>query len=319
MADRSRFASSGLPELLGAVVVAEFLLLRTGTRTLIHIPGLGRFETPIRVLSEVGRFFYYLAIVLLVVTVAWMALSRIRSTAKTDRITGYLIVLFLGVAVAGRAGLWPWVMVGWALLALLAAVTTLTWRGLRSVPIGLFVLSSVAASWGVLGQSGGGLSGSTVDLAVVSSEMLLVLAAVTSPLLIGEPLTAPALIAGAMATAVSTGGFASAGSTLSIMILWNVGVPGWLPGIAYGLAIGALTASVWLSVSSGRRAIAVVVLLLVAGGVGVISTYQTGLVLAAVLIFNEANRFAEPASSRMETALVDRQALGREPVGTALQ
>lgn len=54
-----RHTVAGVSGLLGVLALAELILLRTGTRALIHIPGLGRFETPIRILAEVWRFAYY--------------------------------------------------------------------------------------------------------------------------------------------------------------------------------------------------------------------------------------------------------------------
>lgn len=300
--------------LLGAVV-AEFLLLRTGTRALIHIPGLGRFATPIRALAEIGRFAYYLAVVLLLVTLVSVAITRARSGRVRDLVLAVAVVLFLLVAVAGRAGLIPGDLVGWLSLGVVVAVVGLTWRGVRSVPIALFALSSVAIGLSVLGQGeGGGLSGLSVDWLVVSGEVLLVLAAVSSPLIVGSRVSPASLIAGAVAAVVGFGAFASGGSTLSIIILWNIGVPGWLPSFAYALAIGALTTSLWLAATRGRPATAIGLTLLVAGGVGVISTYQTGLVLAALLYLSFSSDREE------ETGTADERVLDRlepEPVGVA--
>jgi hypothetical protein len=76
-------------------------------------------------------------------------------------------------------------------------------------------------------------------------------------------------------------------STLSILVLWNLGVPGWLPGIAYALALGSLVATLLSALASGRRLTAIGLVLLVAGGIGTISTYQTGLVLTAVLLLGD--------------------------------
>lgn len=297
MADQGRSPLASLPALLGAVVVAELLVLRTGTRTLIHIPGLARFETPIQVLSQAGRFFYYLAVVLLIVALANMSYRRLRGSGTRVVASGVVVGLFLGLTMAGRAGALSSTQVGWVSLSLLAVVVALLCKGIRWLPIVLFIFASLAAGWSVLGQGvGGGLSGYQVDTLTIAAEVFLLLAAVTSPLLAGVRPTSSSLLAGGVATAISAVGLAAGGSTLSILFLWNIGVPGWLPGIAYAIAVGGLTTTIWLSVSAGRHNIALVVLLLVAGGVGVISTYQTGLVYAAVLLFDTAVRIDSASS-----------------------
>lgn len=311
--ERMRQSPSILAWGLVGAGVAEFLLLRTGTRGLIHIPGLERFETPIRALAEIGRFAYYLAVVLLVVTLVSFGVERIRSRGARDLVLGASVVLFLLVALAGRADLVSADLVGWFSLAVVAGAVGLTWRGVRSIPVALFAFSSVAAGLSVLGQGdGGGLSGLTVDWLVISAEVLLVLAALSSPLVVGTRLTSASSIAGAVAATLFAGAFAGGGSTLSIIILWNIGVPGWLSWIAYSLAIGALTTSLWLAVTSGRLTTAIGLTLLVAGGVGVISTYQTGLVLAAILFL-----YASPGrGADMEARISDDHVLDKpEPVG----
>src|SRR3990172_8535451 len=87
---------AGLPSLLGVVVVAELVLLRTGTRTLIHIPGL-RTRTRRHMASSIGA------------------------------------LVFLGLAGAGRLGVLSAPIVAWCSLAVLVVVTTAAWRGLPTL------------------------------------------------------------------------------------------------------------------------------------------------------------------------------------------
>jgi len=279
---------AGLPSLLGVVVVAELVLLRTGTRTLIHIPGLGQFETPIRVLAEVGRFAYYLAVVSLVATLAILAYQGLRTRTRRHKASSIGALVFLGLAGAGRLGVLSAPIVAWCSLAVLVVVTTAAWRGLPTLPIGLFVFGSVAASWAVLGQGAlGNLTGRQVDGLILTAEISLILAAVTAPLLLEGPPHRLAVLAGLAAAVLSAGAFMAGASTLSILVLWNLGVPGWLPGIAYALALGSLVATLLSALASGRRLTAIGLVLLVAGGIGTISTYQTGLVLTAVLLLGD--------------------------------
>ena len=282
---RESLPMAGLPSLLGFMVLVELVLLRTGTRTLIHIPGLGRFETPIGILAEVGRLAYYLAVVFVVATLAALAHHGLRAKTRRQMVGGAGALVMLVASGVGRLGVLPAHVVGWTSLAVLVAVTASAWQGRRSLPVGLFVLGSVAAGWAVLGQEGGGsLSGRQVDSLVISAEIFLVLAAITAPLLVQARPGKLAVLAGIGVTVLTAGALTAGSSTVSILVLWNLGVPGWLPGIGYAVALGSLATTLWSALESGDRLTAIGLVLLVGGGVGVISTYQTGLVLTAVLL-----------------------------------
>ena len=284
-----RWLPAGLPGLLGVLALSELVLLRTGTRTLVHIPGLGRYETPIRILAEVGRFAYYLAVVSLVAVLAILAYQGIRTRTPRHVTGGVGALVFLAVAGAGRLEILAVPVVGWASVVLLVVVTATVWRGLRTLPIGFFVLGWAAAGWTVLGQGTmGGLSGRQVDTLMLTAEISLLLSAVTAPLLLKGPPPRLAILVGLGFALVGAGAFVSGSSTLSILILWNLGVPGWLPGVGYALALGSLVTTLWSALATDQRLTAIGLMLLTAGGIGTISTYQTGLVLTAVLLFGYA-------------------------------
>lgn len=268
---------------LGVVVLVELTLLRTGTRTLVHIPGLGRYEVSLRFLSELGRLAYYLAVVLVIATLAYIAWLMWNATTPRRRVGAALIWSFLAVASLGRIGVVAGPAVAWISLVVLAGLLAATWTGVGSLPLTLYVAASGGASWVVLGQgSGGGLSGHTVDLSMVVAEGLLIVAAVTTPLLLTGKVSRNSLIAGVVAFGLVTAGFSLGGSTFSILTLWNLGVPGWFPPIAYGLALGGLVVTFWSATANREVLISCVVLLMLAGGIGPISTYQTALAIAAV-------------------------------------
>ncbi len=270
---------------LGIAVLVELVLLRTGTRTLIHIPGLGRFDVSIGVLSEVGRLAYYIALVLVVSTLFHLGWSCWVTRSATGRLVGGLVWMFLAVALLGRVGRVPGAAVGWLSLIVMGGVLVITWGGARSLPVALFVAASATATWSVLGQgAGGGLSGETVDTAVVLAEALLILAGVTAPLLVKGKVTKSAIVAGLVTVVVVAAGFSVGGSTLAILTLWNLGVPGWFAPIAYGLALGGLVVTLWSALTDRQVPTVCAVLLMVAGGVGPISTYQTALALTAVML-----------------------------------
>lgn len=288
------------------VAAIEFLFLRTGTRTLIHIPGLDQFETPIGLLAEIGRLAYYLAIVLVIVSLGYLLARKARSSRRADVVSSALVAAFLVMAVLARLEVVSSIVSGWSSMVVLVGLTVALWTDVRWIPVGLFIGASIAAGWSVLGQGqGGGLSGSSVDGLIVFAEVMLLLAALTSPLLMRRRLTRSSVIVGAVVALVTAGAFAAGGSTVSILVLWNVGVPGWLPGIAYALGLGALSAAVWLGLSGGARLSAIGLVLLLVGGVGVISTYQTGLVVAALLILSEADRTTdwEPETALSSSAV----------------
>ncbi|MEX2655582.1 MAG: hypothetical protein WD532_11210 [Acidimicrobiia bacterium] len=288
--------------LLTLSVVFELLLLRTATRTLIHIPGTDRFETVVRLLAEGGRVSYYVAALCLVIALLLVGRAGIRTPDRRRVAAGLASGTFLVVAAAGRLEVVAWTTVGWVSLATLVTAAVAGWRGLRSVPVGLFLVGSVAAGTSVLGQTiSTPLAGGRIEALIWVSEIFLVLAGVTAPLLLRYPPTRAALYAGVAATLVVAGSASSSSSTMSILLLWNVGVPGWLPGLAYAIAVGALTATLWSAVARGEGVVVAGIILLVAGGVGTISTYQTGLVLMAVLTLGGlgGDVFAEPPAAEV--------------------
>lgn len=311
-----RFPFSVSPALLASVALIELVLLRIGTRTLIHIPGLGRFEAPIRVVAEVGRFAYYLSVVLLIYTLVRLA-ARDRHGPVRLLVRAGGTVVFLGVAGAGRLGLVTVPLVGWISAAVLIVVTAASWQGIQMLPVAWFVLGWLAAAGSVLGQGiGGNLTVGQVNGFMLVAEFCLIGAAATLPLLQKVRPSSLAVFAGLGTALVAAGGFRAGSSTLSILVLWNLGVPGWLPGIAYAGALGFLVTTLWSAVASGQQGVAAGLVLLLAGGLGTISTYQTGLVLAGVLLLGEAVSGRENPAERARSGdrvFLDPEADALEP------
>lgn len=266
-------------------VLVELTLLRTGTRTLIHIPGLGRYDVSIGVLSEVGRLAFYLAVVLVVATLTYLGWICLATHSTAGRLVGAFTWAFIVIAGLGRLGVVTEATVAWSALALMIGVLTATWGGARSLPVAFFVVASSFATWSVLGQGdGGGLSGQAVDTAVVLAEAFLILTGVSAPLLVRGKATKSALIAGLATVFVVAAGFSVGGSTLAILTLWNLGVPGWFAPIAYGIALGGLVFTLWSAIANRMIPTACAIVLIVGGGVGPISTYQTALAMTAVIL-----------------------------------
>ncbi|HEX6302257.1 MAG TPA: hypothetical protein VF148_17540 [Acidimicrobiia bacterium] len=305
---------------LGVVALIELALLRTGTRTLVHIPGLGRFDLSIGLLSEVGRLAYYFSVVLLFSTLVYLVVWLWRVDTLPARAASVFTSFFLLVAGAGRIDVLTVPVVGWCSLIATLAVATVTWRGVSSIPIGLFTASWAIAAWSVLGQGvGGGLSGRSVDVSILVAESLLILAGVTAPLLVRRGVGTPGLVAGLVAFLAVAVGFSVGGSTLAILALWNLGVPGWFSPLAFGLAFGGLVTATWSALAAHERLTAVSIGLLVAGGVGTISTYQTGLVVAAIAIYYVANLASDTEtdhlSARLQRTSPERKSREAAPAG----
>lgn len=283
-----------LTALLTIAAVGEFIVLRSATRAIVHIPGTARFELPISIVAELGRLAYYVAVVALVLVLVTVAIRSVIGAIPQSVAAGLAIALFLVTAGAGRAEAIPLPFVGVVGMGALVVIAAAGWQGVRSTPIGLFVVGAVAAGWSVVGQNWqGGLDGRSVDVLIWTAESGALFAALTSPLLLlgsapGRGLrdaVAP-LVAG-LVTAAATAAVVTAGaSTLFIVVLWNIGIPGWMPGLAYAVAVGTMVATVWEAGARGDWRLLAGLLLLVIAGVGSISTYQTGLAIAGVALLS---------------------------------
>ncbi|HSM43775.1 MAG TPA: hypothetical protein VK969_02035, partial [Acidimicrobiia bacterium] len=181
---------------LGIVVLAELVLLRSGTRTLIHIPGLGDFETTIGLVSEVGRFAFYLSVVLVIAVLGYIVHAGWSARTPTGSVVAGLVAVFLLAALLGRVDVIPVSAVGWVSLAVIFGLLLATGGGARSVPVALFVAAWTFASWSVLGQElGGGISGRAVDVGTVAAEGLLLVALASTPLLASGRIPRAAIVA----------------------------------------------------------------------------------------------------------------------------
>jgi hypothetical protein len=100
-------------------------------------------------------------------------------------------------------------------------------------------------------------------------------------------LTAIVLIAGA--------------STAKILLLWNQGMTGTLPAIAYAAAVGLIAATIAGLVQQRRWLAASALLLIVLGGLGLHSTYQSGLaVIGLAGLMLSANGAEQPVLPPVE-------------------
>lgn len=291
-----RIAPRWLVPATAAVAVAEFVVLRVVTRTLVHIPGLERAEGPARVVAEVGRTGYYLAGILLVALLAAIIAQR-RATAPRLAITAGL---FLGVGALARAGALSRSVTAALVLvvvALAAGPALARWSGPRRLPLAAFLLAFTAAGLhgtAQLATGDGVVVGASPLLAV--AEVLAVTGALGAPLMV-PPGGRRAARWGLGVGLGALGILVAAGSTSRILLLWNLGLAGWLPDLAYAAAAGSLTYTALAALRVGRTRVVAGMLLLVCGGIGLHSTYQSGLVVAGLLVLGTSPRPSQPVRS----------------------
>ncbi len=285
------FSTRSLAAMLIGASVLELVILRIGTRTAIHIPGIESVRGPYRLIAGFGRLAFALAVVLL----AFLLMRLVRDLHR--RGLDYLSASVLGftlAAVLARTG----AIDSGVLAAVTIAVVLVLMFGVFSacdrfvaVPIGLCALAfAVAATAGVLYRWTGVLSTGTLGWLTLRSEELAIIAAVVSGPLVRRglglpPIPSPRLMWTAVGTAVVVIGATVANpSSTHILMLWNFGLTGVLPAAVYGLAAASLVVSIASAARHDRPGVAAALVLLLLGGIGLISTYQSGLTIAGLAL-----------------------------------
>lgn len=264
-----------------AAVVVELTLLRLATRTAIHIPGIQELAGPYQVVSSVGRFAFYAAAVLVTVTLALLIPLLARNDKRTEA-CGVAAVLLAAAAtrfdmIAGTALA---VVIGGS-AAVLAFRLVLAGSRLRAF-IGLFGAAYLAAVAHSIAQdlSGAGSLGprSTSELLAVA-ELLLLAGTVALALVVRTDRRDQ--LVGAGFGLLVFGALTSSAATTKILILWTFGLPGYLPPLFYAAAAGMM-AAVLASAVRRDQALAIGLGLLVAGGIGLHSSYQSVLAICGL-------------------------------------
>lgn len=272
---------------LALVAVIELTVLRIGTRTVIHIPGIEAFETPYRGISTFGRTAYFVAVVLLLTVFVASVASLVskRAVGAAVAVTGVLVA-----GMAARAGL-----VGGEVIAALTVVCIavlsfrFVTRGSGYQHLALAVLGAAPfvalSTLLIVDVFGAGTDFERAGLTV--GEGLAVAAAVASPLLVvgSRARRSSWIVAGVLGLGVLVM-ILGAGSTTKILMLWNFGLSGYFPDPLYALAAAAIGYTIATLFAEGRREMAVGLTLLLVGGIGLHSTYQTGLVVAGFALLD---------------------------------
>ncbi|MFP3915410.1 MAG: hypothetical protein ACLFWM_11090 [Actinomycetota bacterium] len=264
--------------------LGELVFLRIATRTFVHIPGMDVLSGPLAALAETGRLAFYLAVVLLAALGVVLAAVVVRfRPSGAWPLAGALGLAALSSVTAGLGGIPPslagWLGLGAVGLAAGAAVPL----GLKAIPLLMWAIALGLGATGILLQGpGGGLSGGEVGSLLLAGDVIAVVAASSLPLLLRGRPSRRAVVAGAITAAAVLGALAAASSTTAVLVLWSFGIPAGLAPLLYGVAAGAAVTTVWSALQTGDGLVAAGVILLGAGGFGLISTYQTTLVVAGL-------------------------------------
>jgi len=280
---------------LAAVAAFELVVLRAGTRTAIHIPALDVLSGPYRVVAWTGRYSYYLAAVLVTLALPVVAWRLWRRHGPAGRVVAGGLATFVVAAAAARAGAGDAIFLDMVMVALVAltALAAAIVRGPRGIAFTVFAAAfALAAAYVVVQDSvAAGVAGSYDGRWMLRTAEPMALAfAVSLPWVFAAGLGRREWTVGAIAGGLVLLLFLGEPFTARFLLLWNGGLPGTYPGAAYALAAGCTAASVAGLLRERRHIEAAAVVLLLAGGVGLHSTYQTGLVLIAFALLLAVGR-----------------------------
>jgi hypothetical protein len=303
---RGSVGSGGLWLIRGALLAAgiELVLLRLFTRTLIHIPGISRVEIPYRAVAELGRFVYYVSV--LVVAMALVTLLGRRLPGARADLSTLALALFVGAALAARLDLiadsvLSWAVIGAVLLLLPAATRRFE---PRMLPVLLFGMSFAIAGISYLAPTDRS-AGSTLSPLFPICEALVLLACFASPLLLRKKPNRAQVLTGLVASVTTFIVMLANPATAKILLLWNFGLAGYFPTVVYATALGVVAVVAFANHSSDPH-LSLGLGLLVVGGFGLHSSYQSGLVILGLATIGRADQVAVSGP----LAEADQQAAG---------
>lgn len=279
------FAAAGL----AVASAVELLILRTFTRTAIHIPGITALREPYEALSLGGRYAYFVSVALLLIAVpvvAWVLWRRRDPVHRGMAIALGSFGLLSGLAALGAADRFALDAATSGAVAVIAIGGAVLSRGRwPSLPIVLFALAFLLSASHTLAQTMAqeGLATFGTGGALNAAELAGVAFACSVPLLARGTVDRTATLVGVAVSAVTFAAFlGNGGATARFLLLWNEGLSGAMPSIAYAVAAGCL-ATAFVALLRARNGLAAAgLVLLVTGGIGLHSTYQSSLALTGM-------------------------------------
>ncbi|MBA4181652.1 MAG: hypothetical protein C0506_13770 [Anaerolinea sp.] len=288
---------------LAVAAAVELLILRTFTRTAIHIPAVEVMQGPYDVLAFLGRYAYFVSVALLMLALPALGLSLFAGVRHGQRLAAIPVAVFVlvaGAAAFGLAGRLTLDLLTLFSVVTLAGLAVGRWRLAGLMPFGMLALAFLASGGYTVLQSTNRVGGADVNASWLLSvgELSGVLFALSLPLLARRNTDRVSSAAGLAAAVVAFGMLvAGGGATSRILLLWNAGLSGTLPGIVYAVAAGSLAFTFVALVRARQTVPAMAVALLVAGGLGLHNTYQTGLVVAGLAALCLADKPRPPATN----------------------
>ena len=273
---------------LAVAAALELTILRMFTRTAIHIPALHEFARPYEVLTRLGQYDYYVAAVLLVVALPIAALTLGRRAGRAGVLAAAGIGLFTAVALLARfealdqgveAALTAAAVVSVAVALFVANPRAGAAFGLFAAAFALSASDSVLQS---LAQHGYGTMDGRTPLWL--SEVFVVAFGLATPAALSVRAARRSVVVAAFAGLFAMAMLVGAAPTTKILMLWNFGLTGALPAVGYAAALAAVVLTLVGLFGDGRRFAATGVVLIVTGGIGMHSTYQSGLVVLGLAV-----------------------------------
>ncbi|MEP7217079.1 MAG: hypothetical protein ABI782_12565, partial [Anaerolineaceae bacterium] len=208
-----------------------------------------------------------------------------------QRFAAATITVFVVAAAGARIG---WLDPAWVPAAVVLAVVVLAGdsvRRTRSARPALIALTGAVVVYGVW-AIGSQISAAGVELPEASTallplgEALVLLGFAVLPLSLASLPTFRRFDRVTILVALAVGlgiflGLQLAGATFKILLLWNLGLAGYLPPIAYAVAAAGVAGAVAMAMWTGKTHVAAAIVMLVAGGFAQTNTYQSGLLIAA--------------------------------------
>lgn len=301
-----RTGSAGWPQAVAPLVTAtlaaagaELVLLRLISRVGVHIPAAGWARGAYTVAVALGNLVFPAATVLATGTLVVMGLALLRWWPAAGVIAlalpaGQLWLLARGTGAETVA------LLEVLLAAALLAVPLLTPGAPRGVRLflGLIAIGETLAlvQAAVANLSAQGAPQLPLALAT-GGEVVMLLALLLLPVLVSPPAwDRAALVAGFGGALLVALALAANGSTTRILALWTFGIAMVAPSPLYGVAAGALVATMVAHARGGRLAHAAGVALIALGGYLPGNSYQATLLLAGVILLAFPRLLALPTS-----------------------
>lgn len=297
--------------ILAASAAVELAMQRTFTRTAIHIPDIEALRTPYEVLTRGGEFAYFLTLCLLLPAGVAAVVALYRSGHPQWRLATFALLVF---AVA-----WPLVDLGMVSSGALDVMTVASVLGLGAVillasparqalPIGSFAMAYAASAFFTLAATGDReLSPGQQRALLNTAEVAAVAFACTVPLLVSGARDRFAVTVGVVTGLLVFGALLGNGATSRFLLLWNIGLSGSMPSFFYAASAGGLMYTILRAMRGGYPLVAAGLVLLVAGGIGLHSTYQSALVVVGLAAMASGLRApcprTEPAAAPLPAAV----------------